>query len=77
MKTEALLVALLLFGCDTAKVKVNVEATGDNIMVDGTRKTKVELKKDATGTTVNGQPVKDVDVRLRNGQIDVHTTPPR
>jgi HSP20 family molecular chaperone IbpA len=76
MKTELLIVALLLAGCDKAKVKVDVQATGDNITVDGTKKDKVEFKKDETGTTVNGQPVKDVDVHLHNGQVDVRTTPP-
>lgn len=77
MKAEFVLVAHLLSGCNRAKVKVDVETTGDSITVDGTKKSKVEFKKDETGATVNGQPVKDVDVHLRNGQIDVHTTPPR
>lgn len=78
MKTEMFIVGALLFlGCDKAKIKLNVEATGDNIKVDGTKKSKVEFKKDETRATVNGQPVKDVDVHLHNGQIDVNTTPPR
>lgn len=78
MRAEVFIIGALLFlGCDKAKIKVNVEATGDNIKVDGTQKSKVEYKKDETGATVNGQPVQDVDVHLGNGQIDVKTTPPR
>ena len=67
MKAEVVVVALLWSGCDRAKVQMNVEATGDNITVDGTKKSKVEFKMDETGATVNGQSVKDVDVHLRNG----------
>ena len=77
MKTEVLMIGtLLVLGCDKTKVKVNVEATGDNIAVDGKKTGKVEFKKDETGTTVNGQPVNKVDVNMYHGRIDVKTTPP-
>ena len=69
-------VLLLAAGCDQAKVKVNVEAKGDNITVNGRRTDRVELKKDESGTTVNGQPVTKVDVKVNDGQVQVKTTPP-
>lgn len=75
MKTEVFIIgALLVFGCD--KAQVNVEATGDNITVDGKKTDKVVFKKDEAGATVNGQPVNKVDVNLHNGQVDVKTAPP-